>query len=123
MDYSKPRWSQLALYLGTRMSNLGELSEEDNAYFGFLDEYTDEDVADFVAQYKQACTDAERGSSQALAELVAFWVEQANKPLPPVEYSGAPCPACGTATGHAPGIGPFCPNLACDRIDNLPELV
>lgn len=29
------------------------------------------------------------------------------------------CPACGTETVDAPGIGPFCPNPDCDRLDDL----
>lgn len=29
------------------------------------------------------------------------------------------CPACGTRTLNAAGIGPFCPKLACDRVDDL----
>lgn len=29
------------------------------------------------------------------------------------------CPACGSRTVVAPGIGPYCPNKKCDRIDDL----
>lgn len=29
------------------------------------------------------------------------------------------CPGCGTATINAPGIGPYCPNRACGRLDDL----
>lgn len=29
------------------------------------------------------------------------------------------CPACGTRTVDAPGIGPCCPNKKCDRVDDL----
>jgi endogenous inhibitor of DNA gyrase (YacG/DUF329 family) len=31
------------------------------------------------------------------------------------------CPKCGTKTELAPGIGPFCPNKKCDRLDDLRE--
>ena len=29
------------------------------------------------------------------------------------------CPACGTALKVAPGIGPYCPNKECGRLDDL----
>jgi hypothetical protein len=29
------------------------------------------------------------------------------------------CPACGTETDYLPGIGAFCPNKKCERIDDL----
>ena len=31
------------------------------------------------------------------------------------------CPECGTEVYYAPGIGPYCPNPACVRIDDLGE--
>lgn len=52
------------------------------------------------------------------------WERRARREQPPAEVSrppeeppGEPCPKCATPMLDAPGIGPFCPNKACDVMD------
>jgi hypothetical protein len=37
------------------------------------------------------------------------------------EWKGKKCVGCGTELEYAPGIGPYCPNKNCDRIDDQTE--
>jgi hypothetical protein len=42
---------------------------------------------------------------------------QVYKPTEPSDAALEPCYKCGTPLINAPGIGPFCPNKACDVVD------
>jgi len=42
---------------------------------------------------------------------------QVYKPTEPSDSALEPCYKCGTPLINAPGIGPFCPNKACDVVD------